>query len=78
MLFHSFIVFLQVKNGKLCTTSRAFIGFVTSIKKYEHNNNGSDLFLKVFKDHKPTFSCCTEKDKLSPKKIFAQMQSTKL
>ena len=78
MLFHSFIVFLQLKNGKLCTTCRAIIGFVTSLKKYEHNFIGCDLSLNVLKDHKPTFSSCTEKDKLfSKKKIFAQIPSTK-
>ena len=64
---------------KLCTTCRAFIGFVNSLTEYEYNIIGSDLSINVLNDHKPFFSCFAEKRNLSPKIIFsAQMQSTKI
>ena len=62
---------------KLCTTCGAFIGFLNSIIKNYNNNIGCEVTINVWKDHKPIFSCFTEKGNLSPKTIFAQIQSNK-
>ena len=77
MLFHSNIVLLQLKNEK-STTCHAILVIVNSKTKYEHNKIGFDLSINILNDHKPNFSCSAEKGNLSPKKIFAQMQSTKV
>ena len=65
------------KERKHCTTCRAFIGFVNSLLEYEHSNTGSDLYINVLNDGKPTFGFFATKGNLSSKLIFAQMQSTK-
>ena len=64
------------KERKFRTTCRALNGLVNSIKKYEHTIIGSGLSINVLNDQKPIVSCSAEKGNLSPKKIFAQMQST--
>ena len=69
MLFHSFIVLLQLKNGN-STTCRALLVFVNSKTKYRHNNIGADLSINVLNDHKPNFSCSAEKGNLPPKNSF--------
>ena len=76
MLFLSIIVLLQLKNEN-STTCRAIVVFVSSKTKDGHNNIGADLSINVLNDHKPIFSCPVEKGNLSPKKKFAQMNSTK-
>ena len=58
------------KERKHCTTCRAFIGFVNSLSEYEHSIIGSDLYINVLNDRKPTFGCFAEKGNLSPKINF--------
>ena len=77
MLFHSFIVFLQLKNGKLCTTCRALIGFLNSFLKYDASNSGCEVTINVWKDHQPISTVLPRKATFLPKVIFAQMQSNK-
>ena len=55
---------------KLCTTCRALIGFLNSIIKYDTNIIGCEVYMNVWKDHKPIFSCFAEKGNLSPKSNF--------
>ena len=76
MLFHLIILLLQLKNEN-STTCRALLVFVKSKTKNEQNKIGSDLSINGLIDHKSIFSCSGEKGNLSPKKKFAQMQSTK-
>ena len=58
------------KERELCTTCRALLGFVNSLKKYEQNNIGSDLSNNLLNDNKPIFSRSAEKGNLSPKNNF--------
>ena len=70
--------FFSTKVRKLCTTSRALIRLVNSLKKYEHNNFGSDLSIDVLNDHKPILPVSPRKATCLPKQFSTQMQSTKL
>ena len=62
---------------KLCNTCRELIGFLNSLIKYDNDIIGCEVTINVWKDYKPIFSCFAEKGNLSPKIIFAQMQSNK-
>ena len=45
---------------KLCTSYRELTGTVYSLLVYEKVINGTDLFINVLNDHKPTFCCFTK------------------